>query len=74
LPPDLQVVPALDPESPAPYLVFQFFAPMPLVRALTGVKAGTKVAIEYEGEKELDGPLGDDGKPRRTKTFKVWAL
>jgi len=49
-------------------------APAPLARALLGVKAGTKICIEYQGEQELEGERGEDGKPRRTKLFKVWAL
>lgn len=49
-------------------------APAPLARALAGVKTGTKIVIEYQGEQALEGEPGEDGQPRRTKLFKVWAL
>lgn len=42
-------------------------APLQLVRALDGIKQGTKLAIEYTGEvKAASG--------RMVKQFKVWAL
>lgn len=42
-------------------------APIQLVRALDGIKQGTKLAIEYTGEvKAASG--------RMVKQFKVWAL